>query len=266
MLSRAFRRRLRLVVAIEPLGLIAYIAILTRGGRRNTWGFIVGWMLCACVVAVITVVFAGGSHQHDSSQAINWPVCSRSRWVSPRWCSWSSGGRAADASPRASPRSPRSPSRRRPWGRSAPRSSRLWSRPAACRRRRGRRTRGHRLQPRAPPRDRGGDRGVDLDVPHGPDPLRALSERTAAWLDALRHGIERHRDRVIDWLLLGVGVCSSCTGWSYSSRMTEEHTLLSGTAPHGRPVRATCVRRPPHRRRAASPRPPVVVDHGDRSP
>jgi threonine/homoserine/homoserine lactone efflux protein len=31
-------------------------------------------------------------------------------------------------------------------------------------------------------------------------------ERTAAWLDALRDRIERHRDRVIDWLLLGVGL------------------------------------------------------------
>ena len=31
-------------------------------------------------------------------------------------------------------------------------------------------------------------------------------ERTTAWLDALRDRIERHRDRVIDWLLLGVGL------------------------------------------------------------
>jgi len=31
-------------------------------------------------------------------------------------------------------------------------------------------------------------------------------ERTAVWLDALRRGIETHRDRVIDLLLLGVGL------------------------------------------------------------
>ncbi len=60
-----------LVAAIEPLGLVAYIAILLRGGRRNTWGFIAGWMLCAAVVAVLTVFLAGGEQQHDSSGAIS---------------------------------------------------------------------------------------------------------------------------------------------------------------------------------------------------
>jgi hypothetical protein len=30
-------------------------------------------------------------------------------------------------------------------------------------------------------------------------------ERTAAWLDRLRRGIEKHRDRVIDLVLLGAG-------------------------------------------------------------
>jgi hypothetical protein len=31
-------------------------------------------------------------------------------------------------------------------------------------------------------------------------------ERTAAWLEAIRRGIERHRDRVIDLVLLGAGL------------------------------------------------------------
>jgi len=60
-----------LLAAIEPLGVVAFIAILVRGGRRNTWGFIVGWMLCACVVAALTVLLAGGAQQHDSSSAIS---------------------------------------------------------------------------------------------------------------------------------------------------------------------------------------------------
>lgn len=60
-----------LIAAIEPLGIVAYIAILLRGGRRNTWGFIAGWMLCAAVVAVLTVFLAGGSQQHDSSSTIS---------------------------------------------------------------------------------------------------------------------------------------------------------------------------------------------------
>lgn len=62
---------LALIVAVEPLGVVAYIAILLRGGRRNTWGFIVGWMLCAVVVAALTVFLAGGEQQHDSSHAIS---------------------------------------------------------------------------------------------------------------------------------------------------------------------------------------------------
>ncbi len=60
-----------LIAAIEPLGIVAYIAILLRGGRRQTWGFIAGWMLCAGVVALITVFLAGGTQQHDSSSTIS---------------------------------------------------------------------------------------------------------------------------------------------------------------------------------------------------
>ncbi len=60
-----------LIAAIEPLGIVAYIAILLRGGRRNAWGFIAGWMLCAAVVALLTVFLAGGAQQHDSSSTIS---------------------------------------------------------------------------------------------------------------------------------------------------------------------------------------------------
>jgi hypothetical protein len=51
-----------LFAAVQPLGIVAFIAMLgSRGGRRNTLGFIVGWLLCAGVVAVLTVVVAGGT-------------------------------------------------------------------------------------------------------------------------------------------------------------------------------------------------------------
>lgn len=49
---------------------MAYTIVLTRGGRRNTWGFVVGWVLCACVVAVLTVVVARGVDGQDSSATI----------------------------------------------------------------------------------------------------------------------------------------------------------------------------------------------------
>ena len=55
-----------LFAAIQPVGILAYIIILTRGGRRDAWGFVVGWVLCACVVAVLTVAVAGGVHQHSA--------------------------------------------------------------------------------------------------------------------------------------------------------------------------------------------------------
>jgi hypothetical protein len=57
---------LAVLAAIEPLGIIAFIAVLaSRGGRRNTRGFVVGWMLCACVVALVTVLIAGGDGRVD---------------------------------------------------------------------------------------------------------------------------------------------------------------------------------------------------------
>jgi MFS family permease len=51
---------LALLAAIQPLGIIAFIALLgSRGGRRNTRAFIVGWMLCAVLVAIVTMAVAG---------------------------------------------------------------------------------------------------------------------------------------------------------------------------------------------------------------
>jgi MYXO-CTERM domain-containing protein len=51
-----------LFAAIQPLGIVAFIAMLgSRGGRRNTLGFIIGWLLCAGLVAVVTVLVAGGT-------------------------------------------------------------------------------------------------------------------------------------------------------------------------------------------------------------
>ena len=62
---------LALLAAIEPLGVVAFIAVLgSRGGRRNTRGFIVGWVLSACVVALVTVLAEGGSHSGHISTLI----------------------------------------------------------------------------------------------------------------------------------------------------------------------------------------------------
>ena len=63
---------LALLAAIEPLGIIAFIAVLgSHGGRRNTRGFIVGWVLCACVVALATLLVSGGSHTGHVSTTIS---------------------------------------------------------------------------------------------------------------------------------------------------------------------------------------------------
>ena len=63
---------LALLAAIEPLGVIAFISVLgTRGGRRNTRGFIVGWVLCACVVALVTVLASGSSRKGHVSTEIS---------------------------------------------------------------------------------------------------------------------------------------------------------------------------------------------------
>ncbi len=44
-----------LFAAVQPVGVLAYIVILTRGGRKDGWGFVVGWVLSALVVMVLTV-------------------------------------------------------------------------------------------------------------------------------------------------------------------------------------------------------------------
>lgn len=60
-----------LFAAVQPLGIIAYIAMLgSPGGRRNTRGFIVGWMLCAALVVAITVQFEGSSQGSSSSSSV----------------------------------------------------------------------------------------------------------------------------------------------------------------------------------------------------
>lgn len=41
--------------AVQPLGITAYVVVLTRGGRRDAWGFVIGWVLCAAVVIGLTV-------------------------------------------------------------------------------------------------------------------------------------------------------------------------------------------------------------------
>ncbi len=63
---------LALLAAIEPLGIIAFIAVLgSRGGRRNTLGFIAGWVLCACVVALVVTLAAGRTRSGDVSTLIS---------------------------------------------------------------------------------------------------------------------------------------------------------------------------------------------------
>ena len=197
-----------LIVAIEPLGIIAYIAILMRGGRRNTWGFIVGWMLCACVVALITVVFAGGTHQHDSVQhhhlGRSAPDRAGCRRAGPPG---RSGARARDASTPDAPEIPEIPEtgedRRAGRRRDHRGLVQGWPVVAAAVAAVLKATDSER---RAAARDRRGDRGVDVDVPRGPDPLRAASRTHRGLARRPPPRIESHRDRVIDWLLLGVGV------------------------------------------------------------
>ena len=196
-----------LLAAIEPLGVVAYIALLVRGGRRNTWGFIVGWMLCASVVAALTVFLAGGSQQHDSSSAISTAgrlqialglaalallMVRRAR----------KGRLPADA-----PERPEIPENDKTVG---PVGAALiaamvqgWPVVAAA------------VAAVLKSTDSGAGRvlGIVLVVVLSTSTYLAAQilsglrpERTAIWLDAIRRGIERHRDRVIDLLLLGVGL------------------------------------------------------------
>jgi uncharacterized membrane protein YhaH (DUF805 family) len=56
-----------LFAAVQPVGIVAYIVILTRGGRRDGWGFVVGWVLCALIVMVLTITVAGDVQQSSNS-------------------------------------------------------------------------------------------------------------------------------------------------------------------------------------------------------
>jgi hypothetical protein len=61
-----------LFASVQPLGIIAYIAMLgSQGGRRNTRGFIIGWLLCAALVAAITVQLEGHAEGGSSSSVIS---------------------------------------------------------------------------------------------------------------------------------------------------------------------------------------------------
>jgi Sap, sulfolipid-1-addressing protein len=61
-----------LFAAVQPLGIIAYIALLgSRDPRRNTRGFIIGWLLCAGLVAVLTVQLEGHTHGGGASQLVS---------------------------------------------------------------------------------------------------------------------------------------------------------------------------------------------------
>jgi Sap-like sulfolipid-1-addressing protein len=64
-----------LFAAVQPVGILAYIVILTRGGRRDGWGFVVGWVLCALVVMGLTLAVSGDA-QHATS-----PTVAAAGWV-----------------------------------------------------------------------------------------------------------------------------------------------------------------------------------------
>jgi len=60
-----------LVAAIQPVGIIAYTLILTRGGRRTAWGFVVGWLLSAVIVTLLTIAVERGVAQQSSSSSVS---------------------------------------------------------------------------------------------------------------------------------------------------------------------------------------------------
>ncbi len=196
-----------LVAAIEPLGIIAYIAILVRGGRRNTWGFIVGWLLCATVVAILTVVLAGGSRQHDSSSTISSAgLLQIALGVAALVLLALRRARKSRLDPDA-PEVPEIPDTEKTVG---PVGAAViaamvqgWPVVAAA------------VAAVLKSTDSGPGRtlGIALVIVLSASTyltaqiLSGLQpERTAAWLDAIRRGIETHRDRVIDLILLGAGV------------------------------------------------------------
>lgn len=196
-----------LLAAIEPLGIVAYIAILVRGGRRNTWGFIVGWMLCATLVAVLTVLLAGGSHQHDSTGAISSAgLLQVALGIAVLVLLAVRRARKAPVDPDA-PETPEildSDKTIGPVGAAFIAAMvQGWPVVAAA------------VAAVLKSTDSGPGRvlGIVLVVVLSTSTYLAAQilsglqpERTAAWLEAIRRGIERHRDRVIDLVLLGAGL------------------------------------------------------------
>ena len=196
-----------LLAAIEPLGILAFIAILLRGGRRNTWGFIVGWALCATLVAALTVALAGGAQQHDSSGFISTAgllqialgiaalvlLAVRRARKSP-----------IDPDEPETPEIPETDKTVGPVG-AAVIAAMVQGWPVV----------GAAVAAvlKATDSDAGRLLGIVMVVVLSTSTYLAAQilsglrpERTAVWLDALRRGIERHRDRVIDLVLLGVGL------------------------------------------------------------
>ena len=196
-----------LIAAIEPLGLIAYIAILSRGGRRNTWGFIAGWMVCACLVAALTVALAGGSRQHDSSNAIGSAgLLQIALGVAALVLLVLRRGRRG----RLGPGEAEIPEIPEPERTAGPVGAAIiaalvqgWPVVAAA----------VAAVLKTTDSDAGRLLGIAVVVVVSTSTYltaQILSgmnpERTSRWLEALRRWIESHRDRVIDLLLLGVGV------------------------------------------------------------
>lgn len=196
-----------LLAAIEPLGVVAFIAILVRGGRRNTWGFIVGWMLCACVVAALTVLLAGGAQQHDSSSAISTAgLLQIALGIAALALLAVRRARKSRLDPDApeKPEIPESDNTVGPAG-AALIAAMVQGWPVV----------GAAVAAVLKATDSGPGRllGIALVVVVSSSTYLAAQilsglrpERTAAWLEAIRRGIETHRDRVIDVLLLGAGL------------------------------------------------------------
>jgi hypothetical protein len=196
-----------LLAAIEPLGIVAFIAILVRGGRRNAWGFIAGWMLCACVVALLTVTLAGGTQQHDSTSTISSAgLLQIALGIAALVLLTVRRARKSRVDPDA-PEKPEIPESDKTVG---PVGAALiaamvqgWPVVAAA----------VAAVLKSTDSDAGRVVGIALVIVLSTSTYLAAQilsglqpERTAVWLDALRRGIETHRDRVIDLLLLGVGL------------------------------------------------------------
>jgi len=62
---------LALVAALEPLGVLAFIAVLaSKDARRNAPAFMVGWTFSAVLVSVATVLVAGSGHVSSASSVV----------------------------------------------------------------------------------------------------------------------------------------------------------------------------------------------------